>query len=143
MLDPDDDASRHDYEVILRLLTPPPPADLGGEQPDPSQPEPGDSQPGEPGDSQPPPGDPLPGQDPGDSQPGDGTPQVAPGQGMSPQEIDSALDDIDREVSALIDGAGDNLTAQDALRILQLQAERARLSGLRDNSSGASDPSDY
>lgn len=136
--DPRDEASRHDYEVVFRLLHPPePPQPEDGQQPD------GEQQPGE-------------GQQPrGPSQPGgDAQPPAPQGQGQpggSPQSqrptsqeaIERQLAEIDAQVAGLMAEAGDEPTASEALRILQLLAERARIAALRDALSGAPDPNDY
>ncbi len=127
--DPKDDASRHDYEVILRILTPPEPPD--GEPADPN------ATPTAPGDGSPD-ATPAPGQTP---QPGD-----SPGTGERPQniqEIERRLADLDAQVARLIAEAGDEPDAAEALRILQLLAERQRVSSLRDALTGGNDPRDY
>lgn len=136
--DPGDAVSRHDYEVVYRLLHPAdpaqpqngqqpaqPPAD--GEQPQPGQTEPGDNQPSDPGQQRP------------NQQPGGATGQRP----TSPEAIDRQLAQIDAEISAIMEESGDEPTASEALRVLQLLAERARIAGLRDALSGTPDPNDY
>lgn len=161
---PRDDASRHDYEVVLRILFPPPPPepDEGAPGGDPSAtPEPGGTpEPGAPG------GTPEPGQTPGsgNGEPGQGTPEAGqtpgaggaqpgagqgPGQGSGepnrPQSPDQAEDQIaalDRQIATLLEESGDEPTAEEAFAILKLLEERARIAALRDSFGGASNPND-
>jgi len=137
---PDDRASRHDYEVLLRLLNP-------DQQQQPA-----------PGQGQPPPGQtpPAGGQDnPSPGNPGqDGTPSTPParptpaaGQGQqqatTPEALERQLAQIDAQVNALLRQAGDNPTPSQALQILQMLAERNRLAAQRDAFAGGGDPNDY
>lgn len=156
ILDPDNDDARHDYEVILRLLTPPTPG------PTPSAPAPGPSPspgPGEPGsDATPAPGQPGgeatappgapgatgtpgPGQSTpqpgtnGTPQPGNSTPQ--PGQsGPTIAGLNQQIQAIDREIQRLLLEAGEQPTPSQALQILELLAERSRIAALRDALTG-------
>jgi hypothetical protein len=57
--------------------------------------------------------------------------------------LERQIAQIDYQVAALIDAAGQNPTAAEALRILKLLAERNRLAAQRDAVSGSSDPRDY
>ena len=150
--DPEDETSRRDFEVVLRMLTPAPQTPPGGNDPGESD-EPSVSQPGEGGE----PGTP---DDPG-AQPSDnpgGQPGGQPGQGGTPpagadpgeattpltdEEAEERLDQIDAEVGRLIEEAGETPTAAQALEILRLLAERTRISGLRDSRGGDVDPADY
>jgi Ca-activated chloride channel family protein len=129
--DADDDASRHDYEVILRLLQPPddgepePGQTPGGETPEPTAPGEGPN-----GSATPPPGS-TPGDAPGADRPG------------NEEELDRRLADIDAEIARIREDAGDDIEAQDALRILELLAERQRIASVRDALAGGGDPNDY
>ncbi|MFN0146878.1 MAG: VWA domain-containing protein [Dehalococcoidia bacterium] len=154
--DPRDQASRHDYEVVLRILTPPeapeeqqpppPPPGQDGETPTPGA---GGPEPPSPGAGTPavgPTGTPAPGQ--GTPAPGQGTPAPGgtPASGeppLTPERIDQALTALDAQIAALIDEAGEEPTATEALRILELLAERARLAAQRDALAGGGDPNDY
>ncbi len=141
LLDPDDDNSRHDYEVVLRLLNPPDPPPTpppGKETPTPGPgetPQPGDGT-GE--------GSPTPG-------PGQGTPRpgasASPGPGDSRpgdlQELEQQIQQIDNQVRRLLQASGDDPTPEQALEILRLLAERSRLSALRDAFRGGGRPGDY
>ncbi len=140
------DAARHDYEVVYALLRgqeapqpSPTPAPAGG------TPQPGASPTPQPGMSGPTPG-------PGDGSPqagGQATPQpgsaAEPGSGRpsSEAQIADRIAAIDREVAAILDAAGGELSPEDVERILDLLAERERLSALRGSLSGAADPNDY
>lgn len=153
---PNDDASRHDYEVVLRLLQPPPPeAPASGQPGD----EPGGPTPGEPGGTAaagagsgsatppagatPPPGA-TPGAQPG-SQPGQSDPN-SPGSAAgpsSPAEADQRVRQLDMAISRLVREAGDTPTPSQALEILRLLAERDRIAASRDGLAGGGDPRDY
>ncbi|MCC7363369.1 MAG: VWA domain-containing protein [Dehalococcoidia bacterium] len=158
--DPQDEASRHDYEVVLRLLRPADPAEDPGQgddvTPTPSATQEGEGGEGE-GEQSPEPGasgTPEPGSQPGPpgqgpTQPGATPGQQAPGQqGGEPGrpdsvfEVDQLLDQIDDEIAVLTEGA-EEPTAAEALRILQLLAERERISAIRDALAGGGDPNDY
>ena len=128
---PRDDDSRHDYEVILRLLTPPDPdqqADPNASPPPSPSQDPTNGPPATPGPSQTP-------------QPGAGPPNDQRPQNI--QEIERRLANLDAEIARLIDEAGEEPDAAEALRILQLLAERQRVSSLRDALTGGNDPRDY
>jgi hypothetical protein len=130
--DPGDDDSRHDYEVILRLLESPdddepaPTQTPAGETPQPTT-GPGDD-PG--GTATPPPG----GGDPGT--PGAGRPG-------SEAELERRLADIDAEIARINREAGEDIEPGDAVRILELLAERERIASVRDALGGGGDPNDY
>jgi tetratricopeptide (TPR) repeat protein len=133
--DPGDDDSRHDYEVVLRLLQPPgdsepdPDPTPGGESPQPTAPGEGED-PG--GTTTPPPGStPAPSGTPGPDRPG------------SVEELERRLADIDAEIARINDEAGDELSPADAVRILQLLAERQNIASVRDGLEGGGDPNDY
>jgi tetratricopeptide (TPR) repeat protein len=135
--DPADDVSRRDYELVLRQIAPPPP----------ENPAPGPSPTPQPGEEPP---TPSPSQQPGPN----GTPDpngTTGGQGTptpgarsdDPQSLERQIAQIDARVAVLLDEAGENPTAAEALRILQLLAERNRLAAQRDALTGNSDPRDY
>lgn len=134
---PDDRASRHDYEVLLRLLNPDQQQPAPGQgQPPPGSPPPGGQDnpaPGNPGQdgSTPPPPSPSPGA-------GQGQPQAT-----TPEALERQLRQLDGQVNALLRQAGDNPTPSQALQILQLLAERNRLAAQRDAFAGGGDPNDY
>lgn len=148
--DPRDENSRRDYEVVLRLLraAPPPP----GSDPATPTPAPGASPAPSPG------GGPSPGSGPGGGSPtptpgqgGQVGPGNAPGQPGGPagqrpesiQDIERELSRLDGEVQRAIQAAGEQPSAADALRILQLLAERERIAAIRDAILGNADPNDY
>lgn len=151
--DPKDERSRHDYEVVLRLLYPPgqDSGDSSGDQQDGG--DNGDQQPGgangqqpggqsgqQPGGNQPP--------QPGQAQPGSQSDPNSPGSASgsrpaTPQEIDQALKDLDTQITRLVADAGEEPTASQANEILNLLAERARILGIRDALAGGGDPKDY
>ena len=148
--DPRDENSRRDYEVVLRLLraAPPPP----GSDPATPTPAPGASPAPAPG------GGPSPGSGPGGGSPtptpgqgGQVGPGNAPGQPGGPagqrpesiQDIERELSRLDGEVQRAIQAAGEQPSAADALRILQLLAERERIAAIRDAILGNADPNDY
>ena len=140
LLNPHDAASQHDYEVVLRLLTPPPPADPDqpGGSPDPPSPGPGASPTPGPG------GTPGAGQTP---QPGPGTPAAGgtpgPGRPGGLEALEKQIAGIDAQVQALLRKSGNQPTTEEALEILRLLAERSRLAGLRDAFRGGDKPNDY
>jgi Ca-activated chloride channel family protein len=141
------DAARHDYEVVLRLLFPEaqatepsasPTVESAGTPTPPS----GQSSPGPGG----PPGPGVPTQvsgtpTPGGSGPGGQTP--SPNQPQSVAELDRQLRAIDAEVERLLREAGEVPTAQEALEILRLLRERSELSQLRNSFLGGGGPKDY
>lgn len=150
--DGDDDASRHDYEVVLRLLFPDPesqetppagatPPQTGG------SPSPGAQPSQQPGGGTPQPGQPT---------PGDGTPQGGtPNPGGTPtpgatspspssrEQIERDLRDIDQRVERLLEEAGESPSPAQALEILRLLAERSRIASLRDALNGGGGAKDY
>lgn len=148
---PQDDASRHDYEVVLRLLFPeveptptPPPVDGAGTPTPPASPG-ASASPGQGGNGSaiqtPVTGTPTPGGTGG----GLGSPTAGTGQQnpTSLQELDRQLRNIDQEVARLLEEAGETPTAAQALEILRLLAERSRIAGLRDSLAGGGGPRDY
>ena len=168
---PSDEASRHDYEVVLRLLQPEPPPETDpsrqpGETPTPggATPSPGagstttspsapasgtpdgtggsatGSPSAAPGSATPPP---EPNQRPGEgpSQPG-AQPGQPPNQ-VSPGEAGRLIEQLDDQIARLLKDAGEQPTAAQAVAILNLLAERARLTNIRDSSGGRGDPKDY
>lgn len=165
---PSDD-SRHDYEVVLRLLFPPTPTPTpaaGSPTPGPGDatPQPGEQPTGEPGASPSAPaaqGTPTPGQGarPGQGSPtagagtpGGGSPSPGPGtpapggddnQPLTLDQVERQIRDIDRQVKRLIEEAGETPTPAQALQILDLLAARARIAALRDALGGAVSPNDY
>jgi len=141
------DAARHDYEVVYALLR-------GQQEPPPAPtPPPAGATPGAGASPTPQPGTsgPTPGTGGGSPQPdGQATPQPGGGATESGSERPSSeaqladrIAAIDREVAAIIDAAGGELSPEDVERILELLAERERLSALRGAFSGATDPNDY
>jgi Ca-activated chloride channel family protein len=149
-----DDASRHDYEVVLRLLfpgepgseptppadaTPPPATGTPGPGSGPSQ-QPGGSPP--PGEGTPGKGTPQPGGTPAD--PG-GTPTTGQGtaESSSRQQLERQLREIDLRVDRLLEDAGESPSPAQALEILRLLAERSRIAGLRDSLDGGGGVKDY
>ena len=157
--DPRDQASRHDYEVVLRILRPPetpdpqpsggptPPAATGDETPtgaaDASQtPPPSAAASATPGDAATPaPGQPIPGASA--TAAAGGTPSASGGPPLTPEQADQALIALDAQVAALVKEAGREPTATQALRILELLAERARIAAQRDALAGGGSPGDY
>lgn len=140
---PGDDASRHDYEVLLRLLTAPPPEETPPATPTPAPgdpTEPGGTDSGTPGPDGEPPGEGTPGPEPGDPAPGEGTPMPGPN---SPLEVEQQLAGLDAQIAELIERAGEQPSTAEALEILELLAERARVAGTRDALRGGGDPNDY
>lgn len=134
---------RHDYEVVLRLLQPPPEPTP---TPDPSaSPQPGEiPTTGDPGGTPSTSGTPGPG-DPSATPPG-GTPQPGDPGGELPDSITEANDriaEIDQQIALLLPQAGEEIDREDAIEILDLLAERARLAGLRESLGGGGDPRDY
>ncbi len=144
------DAARHDYEVVLRLLTPgtdpdapTPPA--GSPTPE-GTPQPGSGPTQQPGSGSPQPGDGTPGS--GTPQPGGtapaGTPTTGTGtSGQSKAALDSQIRDIDQRVNRLLEEAGETPSPAEALEILRLLSERARLASLRDAFDGGGGVKDY
>ncbi len=166
------DNSRHDYEVVLRLLyppTPPPGAESPTPGPEDATPQPGEQPTEQPGASPSDPGaqgTPTPSQGaqpgqgtptagpgtPGPGTPGAGSPSPGPGtavpggngnQPLTLDQVERQIRDIDRQVTRLIEEAGETPTPAQALEILNLLAERARIAALRDALGGAVSPNDY
>ena len=142
---PDDSASRHDYEVVLRLL--PPPTEQPGQQPQQApggQATPGQGTPqgGQPGPDQ----TPTPGSGPGVpgvSQGNQGG-TAAPGQTVTPDALNQQIAQLDSEVNGILQASGDNPDAAQAAQILQILAERNRIAAQRDAlNSGVGNPNDY
>ncbi len=139
---PDDATARHDYEVVYAILNPP------------GRPEDENSEPGQPGASTPTPssgpsGTPGPGTpvanpsatpEPGET--GEPTDNATPGPGSSDSELEDRIAQIDAEARSIADEAGDSLTHEQALRLLQLNEERNRLSSLLESEQDSTDPSD-
>ena len=85
--------------------------------------------------------------------PGPGTPTAGPGNGPSshatdvpprdPAALDRQITQLDQQVARLLQEAGENPTAAQALQILQILAERNRLTSLRDGLANGGDPNDY
>jgi len=144
---PSDDAARHDYEVILRLLSPEtqptePPQEPtvegdGTATPPSGQPTPGSGSPG-PGESTPAAGTPTPGIGGSGGSPTAGTPPP-----NSLLELERQLRQIDQEIQRMLLEAGEVPSAQEALEILRLLRERAELATLRDAFAGGGKPRDY
>jgi len=147
LLDPGNADVRYNYEVVLRLLNPPP-DEQPGQDGEPGEGEPGDGEPGdgEPGEGEPGEGEPGEGE-PGEGEPGEGEPgEGEPGQGdspASPGEIDSRITQIDREIQSILQDSGGQPDAAEALRILDLLAERSRLAQQRAGIGQGGDPRDY
>ncbi len=138
---PGDEDARYNYEVVLRLLfppDPPTPTPGPGETPDPGEPtaEPGNGTPGQGM------GTPTPGDATGTPAPGDpaSTPQA--GDPQTSEDFERRLREIDALVERMILEAGETPSAAEALEILELLDERARIAALRDALSGSVDPED-
>jgi Ca-activated chloride channel family protein len=126
--DPADDVSRRDYEIVLRKLAPPPDDAQASPTPSPTEP---DSTPGP---------SPQPGGNTAPGTPASPTPGASP---SNPESLDRQVNQIDSQITQLINAAGENPTAAEALQILQLIAERNRLAAQRDSLAPNSDPTDY
>ncbi|MEO8539465.1 MAG: VWA domain-containing protein [bacterium] len=149
-----DDASRHDYEVVLRLLFPDVDDPDDGTPPGDATPPPDSSTPGagasqqpggtpQPGTGTPPAGSPSPGGPPGAGTPGTPTPGPGSSSAQSREQIDRQLGDIDQQVTRLLEDAGETPSPSQALEILRLLAERARIASIRDSLNGGGGPKDY
>lgn len=140
---PADDASRHDYEVVLHLLAPPPTEEPAEPEATPT-PAPGEGTPpageGTPGAEGTPPGEATPAPGAGEATPGAGTPAPGP---ISPLEIEEQIAGLDAQIAELVERAGEEPSTSEALEILQLLAERARVAGTRDALRNGGDPFDY
>lgn len=145
LLDPGNADVRYNYEVVLRLLTPESEPDPGegepGETGDPGEGDPGEGENGQPGDPQEPgEGDPGEG-DPGEGDDGEpGQPGDAP---VSPSDIDQRMRQLDREIQSILQESGGEPSASEALRILDLLAERSRLAQQLAGIGPEADPRDY
>ncbi len=140
--DPNDETTRHDYEVVRRLLNPAEEEQPADEPPNPS-PTPGDDggEGGAGGQTAPSPtGTPSPSR--GATTPPAATPQPGAGQSRDGATIDKQLRDIDAQVARLVQDGGDTPTAAQALEILRLLAERARIAAQRDGET-SNNPRDY
>lgn len=140
--EPANETTRHDYEVVRRLLKPDEASPPESPQADPST-TPGDAAGGGSGEGTQPQ---TPGASPQPSSatatPGAGPPQPGPGASRDLASIDRELRDLDAQVARLVRDAGGSPTATEALEILRLLAERARIAAQRDG--GASiNPRDY
>jgi len=151
--DSDDEAARHDYEVVLRIIEnanrPP------GEQENPPGSQPGAGPTPQPGEG--PPGQPVPGEQTPPPGPGAATPPAGgtpppgsapqPGQSGGPptsaEQIDKQLEGIDQQVARVLADAGETPSASQALEILRLLAERSRIAAQRDALGGGGNPRDY
>lgn len=136
---PGDDDARHNYEVVLRLLFPP-----STPEPEPTAtPEPGEPT-AEPGGGTPGPGEgtPTPGEATGTPSPGapGSTPQA--GEPQTIEDFERRLTEIDALVERKIIEAGETPSPAEALEILELLDERARIAALRDALSGDVEPED-
>lgn len=144
---PTEDA-RHDYEVVYALLR-------GRREPSTSPPSPTAEATAAP----PPTPTVAPETEPSPSTPGSGGENAQPGAGSTPQpgggadqggerpptdaQIGDRIAAIDREIAAILEETGGQLSDDDVLRILDLLAERERLSALRGIRPGTADPNDY
>lgn len=140
---PQDEDSRHNYEVVLRLLFPPEtPTPEPSATPEPGEsPEPGEGSPGPGGGG----GTPTPGgESPGEGTPSPGDPAGTPdaGEPRTMEDFERRLREIDAEVQRMIEEAGETPTAAEALEILELLNERSRIAALRDALDGGVDPDD-
>jgi Ca-activated chloride channel family protein len=144
--DPGDDASRHDFEVVLRLLVPgadptatatagtgspsPEPSGSGGASPSPG---------GSGGSPTAPAGTPTPNGGSGNS----GSATQTPGTVTSLQELERQLRDIDQNITRILESAGEVPSVEQAQQILRLLAERNRIAQLRNGLNGGGGPRDY
>lgn len=139
--DPTDDTVRRDYEVVRRLINPDE-ATLPPGGPPGAAPTPGDAVSSGQGDGtqpQPPGGTAPPG---ATGSPAAGTPQPAPATSRDGAAIDKQLRDIDARVARLVEEGGETPTAAQAIEILRLLAERARIAAQRDGGT-SNNPRDY
>ena len=142
-----DDDSRHDFEVVLRLLFPPEPT-----------PEPPPNETPPPGATPEPSGTTGPGTGSGSPTPGAGgtptpggpgagggtpTPGAGPGSPTSLSDIERQLREIDSRIDRALQETGETPTAEEAYEILRLLAEQTRITSLRDGLRGGGDPRDY
>ena len=135
LLTPEDDVARRDYEVVYRLLQSTPPETV----PAPAE-----------GDADPPEGDPpeseasqpAPGAD-GDAASGGDGGEAGGGERLAPAALEAELAALDARVAELRAEAGETLSAEEALAILDLLAERARLAARNAIRARWNDPGDY
>ena len=131
LITPWDDVLRRDYEVVYRLLHPPPPPepqtapaerdDSGeGEEPPEQEQQPAPSDEGAPGSG------------------GEGGQEA-----LSPAALEERLASLDAEIAELREDAGEALSAREALEILRLLEERSRIAAQNPVRGTWSDPSDY
>lgn len=142
---PGDDQSRHDYEVVLRLIPPKTPPPAPQQTPPADPPPPGQPQPGSSG-ATPPPGVSPGAQPSGTPQAGNGTPSAGgqnSGGPRSSQDIEQQLANIDAQVNGILDQPGDQPSADQALQILKLLADRSRIAAQRDANLNGGGPNDY
>ena len=138
VLDPGNERTRRDYEVIYRLLNPPPPPPPsdGGDPPPPGE---GGSPPpeGEDGpESQPGAGPDPSGAEPGNDDGGSAGRRTA-------DELEAQLAAIDQEIATRRAAAGEVVSAQEALEILDLLEERSQLAAQRATGPRGVDADDY
>jgi Ca-activated chloride channel family protein len=142
VLAPDDAAARHDYEVVYAILNPPgrseddnsEPGQPGASTPTPSSGPEGTPGPGTPGAN--------PSSTPGPGQTAEPSGSPTPGPGLSDAEIESQIARIDSEARSIADEAGDTLTQEQALRLLELNELRNRLSSLLQSEQDSTNPAD-
>lgn len=139
--DPTDETTRHDYEVVRRLIRPEEeqqPADVPAD----ASATPGAANDGGQGSGIPPqtPAS-MPPPTP-NGPPGAGTPQPGPGTSRDSASIDKQLREIDAQVARLVKEGGETPTAAQALEILRLLAERSRIAAQRDGET-SNNPRDY
>lgn len=153
---PADSASRHDYEVVLALLSPAaqqPPGQQGNPQsgsPQGQDQQPQGGQQGQQSDSGGPTGG---GQDQqqqpgGQQQPQQGGQQTGPsnptgGGQQSSRDIERQLQQIDGQVQGILNQSNNQPTPDQALQILRLLQQRSQIAAGLSASSGASNPNDY
>jgi Ca-activated chloride channel family protein len=142
--DPRDDESRHNYEVVLRLLQPPAasptPSQQPGQSPTPgASPTPGENGEGDGGPTDP---DATPTAPTGPPDPGDPAEPGVTGEGLSEEDVEALLSQYDAQIASLVEEAGEEPTAAEAFEILRLIEERSRIAALRGR-DGDVDPSDY
>ncbi|MEP7214709.1 MAG: VWA domain-containing protein [Anaerolineaceae bacterium] len=139
--DPANETTRHDYEVVRRLIKPEEAKPADDTPPDASA-TPGPSSDGGQGSGTPaqtPAATPPPTQS---GPPAASTPQSGPGTSRDSASVDKQLRDIDAQVARLVKEGGETPTAAQALEILRLLAERARIAAQRDGET-SNNPRDY
>ena len=139
--DPTNETTRHDYEVVRRLIKPDEEKQPADNAPDASA-TPGAASDGGQGSGTPaqtPAATPPPTQS---GPPGASTQQSGPGTSRDSASVDKQLRDIDAQVARLVKEGGETPTAAQALEILRLLAERARIAAQRDGET-SNNPRDY